>query len=86
MCQSQYGKKIILSLGGATSYQLNGVLEGEAFADLLWGMFGPRKASWVQNGLPRPFDGPNGQAVEVDGFDFDIENPSYGKCRVVYTS
>jgi hypothetical protein len=33
---------------------------------------------WVTDGLPRPFDAPDGQAVEVDGFDFDIEIPSPG--------
>jgi chitinase len=44
----------------------------------LWGAFGPQTAAWVSAGKPRPFDGPNGQAVEVDGFDFDIEYPSSG--------
>ncbi|KAE9366577.1 carbohydrate-binding module family 18 protein [Stipitochalara longipes BDJ] len=73
-CQNNYSKKIILSLGGSSqTYQLPGTSEGAAFADFLWGAFGPRNATWVANGQPRPFDGPNGQAVEVDGFDFDIE-------------
>lgn len=74
VCQSTFGKKIILSLGGASStYQLTGAAEGTAFADFLWGAFGPQTASWISSGLPRPFDGPNNLAVEVDGFDFDIE-------------
>ncbi|KAF8863084.1 glycoside hydrolase [Acephala macrosclerotiorum] len=73
VCQSTYGKKIILSLGGATAtYQLTGAAQGVAFADFLWGAFGPQNATWVAKGLPRPFDSP-GLAVEIDGFDFDIE-------------
>ncbi|PMD31543.1 glycoside hydrolase family 18 protein [Hyaloscypha variabilis F] len=77
VCQSTYSKKIILSLGGSSqTYQLSGASNGVAFADFLWGAFGPRNATWVADGLPRPFDGPDGQAVEVDGFDFDIEIPS----------
>lgn len=79
VCQSTYGKKVILSLGGGTnSYQLTGEADGMAFADFLWGAFGPQNASWIAQGLPRPFDGSNGQAVSVDGFDFDIEYQSTG--------
>lgn len=79
VCQSTYGKKIILSLGGATAtYQLTGAVQGVAFADFLWGAFGPQNATWVAKGLPRPFDSP-GLAVEVDGFDFDIEYAPTGK-------
>ncbi|KAK4169195.1 glycoside hydrolase superfamily, partial [Cladorrhinum sp. PSN259] len=63
-CQSRYGKKILLSIGGATS---NLVLRNDAhaiaFANTLWALFGP--TGYVPNGL-RPF----GQAV-VDGFDLD---------------
>jgi chitinase len=79
ICQSTYSKKIILSLGGASrTYQLTTASEGAAFADFLWGAFGPQTPTWVANKLPRPFDGPSGQAVEVDGFDFDIEIPPTG--------
>jgi len=79
ICQSTYGKKIILALGGGTStYQLTGVTDGEAFADFLWGAFGPRTSAWVTAGKPRPFDGPNGEEVQVDGFDMDIEYQSTG--------
>ena len=74
VCQKTYGKKILLSLGGGTpTYALNGASNGIAFADFLFGAFGPQKASWINAGKPRPFDGPNRQAVQVDGFDFDIE-------------
>ncbi|ABN68578.2 chitinase, partial [Scheffersomyces stipitis CBS 6054] len=62
-CQSQ-GKKILLSLGGATgNYGLASDTEGEALATTLWNKFGGGSDS------ERPFD----DAV-VDGFDFDIEN------------
>ena len=68
------GKKIILSLGGGTDkYQLTGAQAGRDFADFLWGAFGPKTAAWVNAGKPRPFDGPNGEEVQVDGFDMDIE-------------
>ncbi|PMD16786.1 carbohydrate-binding module family 50 protein [Hyaloscypha hepaticicola] len=77
VCQAQYGKKIVLSLGGGIdTYGLTGAANGTAFADFLWGAFGPQTKAWLKEGLPRPFDGPNNQAVEVDGFDFDIEFPS----------
>ncbi|KAL0934988.1 chitin recognition protein [Colletotrichum truncatum] len=73
VCQQQYGKKIILSLGGgAGGYQLTGRNEGELLATYLWKMFGPKASDWTG---PRPFDS-NGQVVEVDGFDMDIEYPS----------
>ncbi|KAK1993950.1 chitin recognition protein [Colletotrichum falcatum] len=73
ICQQQYGKKILLSLGGGvTAYQLTGKAEGELLATYLWKMFGPKDPAWTG---PRPFDN-NGQAVEVDGFDMDIEHPS----------
>ncbi|KAK9489164.1 putative endochitinase [Lipomyces doorenjongii] len=77
VCQSTYGKKIILSLGGSKAgYQVTGVADGQAFANFLWGAFGPQTTAWLAAGKPRPFDGPNNQAVVVDGFDFDIEIPS----------
>jgi len=79
VCQS-YGKKVILSLGGAgNTYQLNGTADGIYFANFLWGAFGPQTPEWLAKGLPRPFDGPNNEPVEVDGFDFDIEHPSTGE-------
>lgn len=79
ICQATYGKKIILSLGGGvTTYQLTGAADGVAFADFLWGAFGPQNATWIAQGLPRPFDGTDGSATVVDGFDFDIETPSTG--------
>lgn len=82
VCQNTYGKKILLSLGGGTNtYQLTGAADGIAFADFLWGAFGPRTAAWLAAGKPRPFDGVNGQEVEVDGFDFDIETPSTGEFK-----
>lgn len=66
-CQSQYGKTIMLSIGGAT-YSEGGFTSSDAAvagANNLWAIFGP-----VQSGssAPRPF----GDAV-VDGFDFDFE-------------
>jgi chitinase len=74
ICQSTHSKKIILSLGGSSkTYQLTGQAAGTAFADFLWGAFGPQTSSWLPSGKLRPFDGPNGEAVEVDSFDFDIE-------------
>ncbi|SMR48152.1 unnamed protein product [Zymoseptoria tritici ST99CH_1E4] len=67
-CQQTYGKKILLSIGGAypQNYYLKSDTSANAFADFLWKAFGP-----VQTGYtgPRPF----GDAV-VDGFDFDIES------------
>src|SRR5271166_5787235 len=48
VCQSTYGKKIILSLGGGTDgYQLSGTANGVAFADFLWGAFGPQTQLWL---------------------------------------
>ena len=84
ICQNTYGKKIILSLGGATNtYQLTGAAKGQAFSDFLWGAFGPQTPGWLAIRRPRPFDGPGNKAVEVDGFDFDIEHPSTGKFILV---
>lgn len=65
-CQSK-GKKILLSLGGASpSVFIASESSAVEFADFLWGAFGPGKQTW--NG-PRPFG-----YVSVDGFDFDIES------------
>ncbi|ROV89748.1 hypothetical protein VSDG_08632 [Cytospora chrysosperma] len=68
LCQSTYGKTIMLSIGGAT-YTEGGFSSSTAAvtaADNVWAMFGP-----VQSGstVSRPF----GDAV-VDGFDFDFES------------
>ncbi|KAF3342510.1 hypothetical protein VdG1_06724 [Verticillium dahliae VDG1] len=76
VCQQTYGKKIILSVGGGMlSYQLTGIQEADLLADQLWVMFGPRNETLVAQGVPRPLDFKD-QAVEVDGFDMDIEHPS----------
>lgn len=65
-CQTQ-GKKVLLSLGGASPDVFIASDESaEKFADFLWGAFGPEQLSWEG---PRPF----GDA-SVDGFDFDIES------------
>lgn len=71
-CQETYGKKVLLSIGGATA----GVYFGDAgeakeFGDRLWGVFGPRGD--VEEGL-RPF----GEVV-LDGFDFGLFFPSWLK-------
>ena len=81
-CQSK-GKKILLSLGGGPdTYHLSGKVDGEAFADFLWGAYGPNTTAWTG---PRPFDplpGTPGEGIAtiVDGYDFDIEHPDTGKC------
>ena len=63
-CQSM-GKKVLLSLGGASgSYGFSSDSDATQFALTLWETFGPGSGD-------RPF----GSAV-VDGFDFDIENNS----------
>lgn len=65
-CQSQ-GKKIILSVGGAT-YTEGGFSSSDAAvtaANLVWNTFGPDS----NNGALRPFD----DAV-IDGFDMDFES------------
>ncbi|KND91481.1 Endochitinase 33 [Tolypocladium ophioglossoides CBS 100239] len=76
-CQTQYGKTIVLSLGGATYSQGGWSSTGaaESAAETVWSMFGP-----IQSGqnVDRPF----GSAV-VDGFDFDFESatnnlPAFG--------
>ncbi|KAG0169536.1 Chitinase 1 [Apophysomyces sp. BC1034] len=61
-CQKK-GKKIILSLGGASgAYGFQNDEQGSKFADTMWDMFGKGDSK------TRPF----GDAV-VDGFDLDIE-------------
>jgi chitinase len=61
----------LLSLGGgsAAGAYVASDTSAIAFADFLWGAFGPQTDDWVNAGKPRPF----GDAV-VDGFDFDIES------------
>ncbi|KAB5572767.1 glycoside hydrolase family 18 protein [Coniochaeta sp. 2T2.1] len=66
-CQTQYGKTIMLSIGGATYTEggFSSASVAQTWGDNIWAMFGP-----VQSGksVNRPF----GTAV-VDGFDFDFE-------------
>ena len=75
-CQRQYGKKVLLSIGGATS-QISFKDEGEAndFADKLWQVFGPPGGI---DGALRPFG-----SVEVDGFDVGmlLVSRSSSSCR-----
>lgn len=75
ICQSTYGKKILLSIGGefteTSNYSVSTAENGYAFADFIWGAFGPYDESW--EGQPRPFDY-DGVHVAVDGYDFDIES------------
>ncbi|KAG0659727.1 Chitinase 1 [Monosporozyma unispora] len=62
-CQS-LGKKVLLSLGGASgAYGFASNDEADAFAETLWNTFGEGSTT------DRPFD-----SAVVDGFDFDIEN------------
>lgn len=64
-CQS-LGKKILLSMGGASgNYGLANDAEASKFAVTLWNTFGEGSDPSIE----RPFD----DAV-IDGFDFDIEN------------
>ncbi|KXL44414.1 MAG: glycoside hydrolase family 18 protein [Acidomyces sp. 'richmondensis'] len=69
-CQTTYGKKIFLSIGGAypQDYYIDSNESGANFAEFLWGAFGPSSAN---TGQPRQV--PWGEAC-VDGFDFDIES------------
>lgn len=71
ICQ-QAGKKVLLSLGGASPADKQRIHSDESaiqFADFLWAAFGPQTDAWVAIGGPRPFGD-----VVVDGFDFDIEH------------
>ncbi|RDW82156.1 hypothetical protein BP6252_03268 [Coleophoma cylindrospora] len=71
-CQSIYNKKVLLSIGGATS-QISFTTPDEAiiFASILWELFGPVGKTSVNL---RPFGN-----VSVDGFDIDNEDnlPNY---------
>lgn len=63
-CQS-LGKKVLLSMGGATgSYGFSDDSSAKEFAQTLWDTFGAGSGT-----AERPFD-----SAIVDGFDFDIEN------------
>lgn len=65
-CQS-LGKKVLLSLGGASgSYGFTTDEEAENFAQTLWNTFGEGSDS---TSVDRPFN-----SALIDGFDFDIEN------------
>jgi chitinase len=67
-CQKMYGKKILLSIGGATGnivFRNDG--EAQDFADVLWKIFGP--TGDIDDGL-RPFGD-----VVIDGFDIGISRP-----------
>lgn len=61
----------MLSLGGAypTDQEIKSEESALAFADFLWGAFGPKIDDWIGVNGPRPFGD-----VVVDGFDFDIEH------------
>ena len=65
-CQRRYGKKVLLSVGGADgNIMFESEQEAKDFGDTLWGLFGPMggEGASVDVGL-RPFG-----EVEVDGFD-----------------
>uniref|UniRef100_A0A0P0CGE8 chitinase n=1 Tax=Hypocrella siamensis TaxID=696354 RepID=A0A0P0CGE8_9HYPO len=66
-CQKA-GVKIFLSIGGAVgAYSLSSKAEGESLAENIWAAYGGGSST----SIPRPFGD-----VEVDGFDFNIENPA----------
>ncbi|KAE8145430.1 glycoside hydrolase superfamily [Aspergillus avenaceus] len=80
LCQ-EAGKKVLLSLGGASpdNQKILSTDSAVAFADFLWSAFGPVDDSWLEWGGPRPFGN-----VSVDGFDFDIEhNGGFGYATMV---
>lgn len=64
-CQMKYGKKVLLSLGGATGQiSFDDAAQATGFGTMLWKLFGP--AGGIDNDL-RPFG-----SVEIDGFDFGM--------------
>ncbi|KAI9041665.1 class III chitinase ChiA1 [Aspergillus affinis] len=80
LCQAA-GKKVLLSLGGASPDTQRILSETDAllFTDFLWGAFGPIDDAWVAMDGPRPFGD-----VVVDGFDFDIEhNGGFGYATMI---
>ncbi|KAK5017123.1 Chitinase 2 [Cryomyces antarcticus] len=70
-CQTTYGKKVLLSLGGGAplDYYIANDASATSFADFLWGAFGPQTSAWTTANKPRPFG-----SASVDGFDYDIES------------
>lgn len=84
VCQ-QLGKKVLLSVGGVydsskSDYSVSSWDNGVAFAEFIFGAFGPRTSDWVALGKPRPFD--DGTTYNaVDGYDFDLES-SLGMCSI----
>jgi chitinase len=94
LCQ-QLGKKILLSLGGAAvdgNYQLTGATDGVAFAEWIWGAYGPYNQTWINIDPTtniRPWDrglyntdSSNYYQIDIDGFDFDIEIAPTGKILI----
>ncbi|KAL1864327.1 Chitinase 2 [Diaporthe australafricana] len=77
-CQRTYQKKVFLALGGQEGdYDISGATDGVRFANMLFGMFGPRNRIWVKAGLPRPLDVPGDTSGSpVDGYTLDIEHPA----------
>eukprot|EP01119_Soliformovum_irregulare_P012855 TRINITY_DN3358_c1_g1_i1.p1 TRINITY_DN3358_c1_g1~~TRINITY_DN3358_c1_g1_i1.p1 ORF type:complete len:530 (-),score=84.78 TRINITY_DN3358_c1_g1_i1:44-1633(-) len=66
-CQQTYGKKVLLSLGGAAgNYGLASASQANDVADEIWNKF------LGGNGAIRPF----GPSAIFDGVDFDIETPN----------
>ncbi|KAK2600508.1 hypothetical protein N8I77_010035 [Diaporthe amygdali] len=78
VCQG-LGKKVLLSIGGVYSaysnYTVSTEENGVAFAEFIFGAFGPYTEDWA--GKPRPFDNGDNHNV-VDGYDFDLESSSAG--------
>lgn len=74
VCQG-LGKKVLLSIGGeygvSSNYTVSTPENGVAFAEFVWGAFGPYTEAWA--GKPRPFDDGDKHNA-VDGFDFDLES------------
>lgn len=70
MCQKTYGKKVLLSVGGATGdIAFQNAKAATDFADVLWRVFGP--AGQIGDGL-RVFGD-----VSVDGFDIGLSPFSF---------
>jgi hypothetical protein len=64
-CQETYGKKVLLSIGGAASQlAFTNIAQANAFGDILWNLFGPPGNLDV---ALRPFG-----TVEIDGFDISM--------------
>lgn len=75
VCQTLFGKKVLLSIGGefteVSNYSVSSYENGVEFANFIWGAYGPYDESW--GAQPRPFDYGD-LHVAVDGYDFDIES------------